>query len=130
MESERRCDDRVTTDTRGFISNLPPKVKPLLQVPRRHWRGPSGCENTHHWVLDIAFGEDDSRIRAGHAAHNMAIPGASPTSGWRAAWHKDYLCRLIGLKPKPIWMQPPCPVLVEEASSCGTEVATGFAMRP
>jgi len=48
--------------------------------------------------MDVAFGEDDSRIRTGHAAHNMAIlkrmahnllrqdrsPGwASPTSGWR-----------------------------------------------
>ncbi len=72
----RRCGNRVTTDTRCFISSLPPKAGPLLQAVRRHW----SIENAHHWVLDVAFGKDDSRIRTGHAAHNMAIPGASRTT--------------------------------------------------
>ncbi|MCY4520261.1 MAG: ISAs1 family transposase, partial [Caldilineaceae bacterium] len=89
-----RCGDRVTTDVRIFIASLPPKAEPRLQAVRQHWT----IENAHHWVMDVAFGEDDSRIRTGHAAHNMAIlkrmahnllrqdrsPGwASPTSGWR-----------------------------------------------
>ena len=34
---------------------------------RAHW----GIENSIHWVLDIAFREDESRIRAGNAAENM-----------------------------------------------------------
>ena len=50
------------------------------RIERRHWRVPSGCENAHHWVLDVAFGDDDSRIRTGYAAHNMTIPSASPTT--------------------------------------------------
>ena len=65
----------------------------------------------------MAFGEDDSRIRTGHAAHNMAILKRIAHNLLRqdrslkvgiankrlaAAWNKDYLCQLIGLKPKPI----------------------------
>ena len=76
-----------------------------------------GIENTHHWVLDVALGEDDSRIRTGHAAHNMAILKRIAHNLLRqdrslkvgiankrlaAAWNKDYLCRLIGLKSKPV----------------------------
>ena len=76
VESERHCGDRVSTEVRGFISSLPPKAQPQLRTVRKHW----SIENAHHWVLDVAFGEDGSRIRTGHAAHNMVIPGALPTT--------------------------------------------------
>lgn len=113
VECERRCGDRVATDTRCFISSLPPRAQPLLQAVRQHW----SLENAHHWVLDVALGEDDSRIRTGHAAHNRAILKRIAHNLLRqdrslkvgmankrlaAGWNKDYLCRLIGLKPKPI----------------------------
>ena len=113
VECERRCGDRVATDTRCFISSLPPRAQPLLQAVRQHW----SIENAHHWVLDVAFGEDDSRIRTGYAAHNMAILKRIAHNLLRqdrslkvgiankrlaAAWNKDYLCRLIGLKSKPV----------------------------
>ena len=113
VESERRCGDRVSTEVRCFISSLPPRAKPQLEAVRKHWT----IENAHHWVLDVAFGEDASRIRTGHAAHNMAILKRIAHNLLRqdqslkvgiankrlaAAWNKDYLCQLIGLKPKPI----------------------------
>ena len=113
VECERRCGDRVTTDVRIFISSLPPKARLQLQAVRQHW----SIENAHHWVMDVAFGEDDSRIRTGHAAHNMAILKRIAHNLLRqdrslkvgiankrlaAAWNKDYLCQLIGLKPKPV----------------------------
>ncbi len=113
VECERRCGDRVSTEVRGFISSLPPRARPQLEAVRKHW----SIENAHHWVLDVAFGEDGSRIRTGHAAHNMAILKRIAHNLLRqdtslkvgiankrlaAGWNKDYLCQLIGLKPKPI----------------------------
>ena len=65
----------------------------------------------------MAFGEDDSRIRMGYAAHNMAILKRIAHNLLRqdrtlkvgiankrlaAGWDKNYLCQLIGLGPKPI----------------------------
>ncbi len=41
----------------------------MLRAVRSHW----GVENRLHWVLDMAFREDESRIRTGHAAHNISI---------------------------------------------------------
>ncbi len=113
VESERRCGDRVTTDVRIFISSLPPKARLQLQAVREH----GSIENVHHWVMDVAFGEDNRRIRTGQAAHNMAILKRIAHNLLRqdrslkvgiankrlaAGWNKDYLCQLIGLKPKPI----------------------------
>ena len=113
VESERRCGDKVTTDVRCFIASRPPQARLQLQAVRQHW----AIENAHHWVLDVAFGEDDSRIRTGYAAHNMAILKRIAHNLLRqdrtlkvgiankrlaAAWNKDYLCQLMGLKSKPI----------------------------
>ncbi len=41
----------------------------MLQSVREHW----GIENSLHWVLDMNFRKDESRIRKGHAAENLAI---------------------------------------------------------
>jgi predicted transposase YbfD/YdcC len=44
-----------------FISSLPPKVRNIAARLRNHW----GIENSQHYVLDVTFGEDSSRIRKG-----------------------------------------------------------------
>ena len=68
----RRCwvmGDQVTSETRYYLSSLPADAQLLLQYVRSHW----GIENALHCVLDMAFQEDESRIRTGQAAHNMSI---------------------------------------------------------
>ena len=58
-----------TTETRYYLSSLPPEPELLLKSIRAHW----GIENTLHWSLDVTFGEDKSRLRQGNAAANMAV---------------------------------------------------------
>jgi len=67
--SERRIGDESTCQTRYFITSLGCDAEKILNAVRSHWK----VENSLHWVLDIAFREDESRIRKGYAAENMAV---------------------------------------------------------
>jgi predicted transposase YbfD/YdcC len=69
IESTRRIGDAVSTETRHYLSSLPADAKALAQAIRSHW----GIENRLHWVLDLAFHEDASRVRTDHAPENLAI---------------------------------------------------------
>jgi predicted transposase YbfD/YdcC len=69
IESTRRIGDAVSTEARHYLSSLPADAARLNQVIRSHW----GIENRLHWVLDLAFHEDSSRVRADHAPENLAI---------------------------------------------------------
>lgn len=69
VESNRWVGADKSHETRYFISSLGADAVQALQVVRRHW----GIENRLHWVLDMAFREDASRVRKDHAPHNLAI---------------------------------------------------------
>jgi predicted transposase YbfD/YdcC len=70
MERERRLPGKdVETEIHYYISSLPVDAQRVAQGIRRHWE----VENKAHWVLDVAFKEDDSRIRKGDGAENVAI---------------------------------------------------------
>ena len=59
----------TTIKCRYFISSLDNDADLILQAVRTHW----GIENKVHWVLDIAFREDDCRVRKGNGAENFAV---------------------------------------------------------
>ncbi len=70
VEAERTVGTKTSTEQRYYISsqkNL--RAKNALAIVRAHW----GIENALHWVLDLAFREDECRVRAGHAAENFAV---------------------------------------------------------
>ena len=58
----------VKKETRFFISSLNPDAEKIAQSVREHWY----IENKLHWILDVVYKEDDSRIRTGFAPHNLS----------------------------------------------------------
>jgi predicted transposase YbfD/YdcC len=68
VESVRKIKDQVQTERRYFLSSLTLDAPRFARAVRSHW----GVENQLHWVLDVQFGEDQSRARCGHAAENLA----------------------------------------------------------
>ncbi len=80
---------------------------------RRHW----AIENELHWVLDVVFNEDQSRIRHGYAAENAGIlrklalsvlkQDTSTTLSLKgkrqqAGWDDHYLAMVLGLPAPPV----------------------------
>jgi predicted transposase YbfD/YdcC len=97
---------KVETEIRYFLTSCGDDPAVLVQAIRRHW----SVENALHWVLDVTFREDDSRVRDRTAARNLALlrkialnllarDRRSRTSlrGRRkkAAWNDDYMLQLI-----------------------------------
>lgn len=69
VEASRQIGEKISIEKRYYISSLGNDAKAFGKAVREHW----GVENSLHWVLDIAFREDESRKRAGYAAENFAL---------------------------------------------------------
>jgi predicted transposase YbfD/YdcC len=106
IKSERHIGPTVSHQYRYYISSLPNDAEHLLQVKRSHW----AIENGLHWVLDIAFREDDSRVRKGNGARNLALlrhmavnllknektaKGGIHNKRMQAAWNEQYLVKVL-----------------------------------
>lgn len=62
-------DGKATSETSYYICSIDAKVGLFSESTRSHW----SIENSLHWVMDVVFGEDSSRIHTGHAAENMSF---------------------------------------------------------
>lgn len=113
VESVRELDGKTTVERRYYLSSLKLGVEAFARAVRGHW----GVENKLHWVLDVCFGEDQSRAREGYAAENLATlrrlalnllkREKTKKRGIRgkmlnASWDHSYLLRLLGVQPKEI----------------------------
>ena len=69
VSSTRLIKWKTSNENRYYISSLSADPLKILNSIRQHW----GIENKLHWVLDVCFGDDQSRIRKGNATINIAI---------------------------------------------------------
>lgn len=69
VKSRRQLWNQTTTQVRFYISSLEADAPRHNRVIRSHW----SIETRLHWVLDVTFNEDASRVRQGHAAENMGL---------------------------------------------------------
>lgn len=69
VESRIERGDKIETKRRSYISSRALSAKAFAGAVRSHW----AIENNLHWTLDVTFQEDQSRLRAGHGAKNMAV---------------------------------------------------------
>ena len=69
IESERFVGDTLAVEERYYLSSLPSDAELLNHAARSHW----GVENSLHWVLDVTFHEDASRIKKENAPENFGL---------------------------------------------------------
>ncbi len=110
VELERTEKGRTAVERRYFITSLEGDAARIGRTARAHW----SVENSLHWVLDVVFGEDRCRARAGNAAANLSsmrrlainlIKAEEQYSDWSvkkrrfaASQKPEYLMKLLGGK--------------------------------
>ncbi|MGC9329688.1 MAG: ISAs1 family transposase [Candidatus Hinthialibacter sp.] len=109
VKSERHVGRSVSIELKFYISSFNCKAERFAQFVRNHW----GIENSVYWILDMAFREDESRIRIRNAAENLSIlrhlalnliqqekstPSGTQVKRMKAAWDDNYMLKLLTQK--------------------------------
>ena len=98
------CGGKQTGDTRYYISSRQPRAKEFARSARGHW-----SIESMHWILDVVFGEDSSRLRNGDVTENFGFlrkfvigllkrdtsRGSLKGKRKRAAWSTKFLEKLL-----------------------------------
>ena len=106
VASRAELKDRGRFETRYYVSSATLSAARAADAIRSHW----AIENSLHWVLDVTFDDDQSRLRTGHGAKNMAVIRHFAINLLRtvtdkrsirlrrkcAGWNPDYLAILLG----------------------------------
>jgi len=106
VERERHFEDRIETETSYYIGSIESNAEKFGRAIRSHWR----IENSLHWVLDVSFREDESRIRKDNAPENFAVlrhialnmvkrettlKKSIKSKRLRAGWDNNYLLKVL-----------------------------------
>lgn len=106
VSSRTGLKDKSRFDTRYFIASAELTAERAAHAVRGHWL----VENALHWTLDVVFNDDQSRLRKGHGALNMAIvrhfalnlvravsdKHSIKLRRKKAGWSTDYLAAILG----------------------------------
>jgi predicted transposase YbfD/YdcC len=110
VASRAELKDRGRFETRYYVSSAVLSATRAAEAVRSHW----AIENSLHWVLDVTFGDDQSRLRTGHGAKNMAVVRHFAINLVRAVndkrsvrlmrkcagWDPNYLAAILGHLPR------------------------------
>jgi predicted transposase YbfD/YdcC len=106
VASRAELKDRGRFETRYYVSSAALSAARAAEAVRSHW----AIENSLRWVLDVTFGDDQSRLRTSHGARNMAVVRHFAINLVRtvsdkrsvklrrkcATWNPDYLATILG----------------------------------
>ncbi|MDF2549024.1 MAG: Transposase [Chlamydiales bacterium] len=109
IKSERSLPGKaLSSEKRYYISSLPACALKIADAIRKHW----GIENQAHWILDVAFREDEQDANAGNIAENMSLirrlalnllkQEKSAKCGIEvkrqmSGWDNNYLLKVVGI---------------------------------
>lgn len=110
VKSERQIHGKgLTIEKRFYISSLPPVASQMSEAIRAHW----SIENQAHWVLDVAFREDEQNANVGNISENMSmirrmvlnllkqektVKCGLEIKRQACGWDNEYLLKVIGVK--------------------------------
>ncbi len=105
VQSTTERDGKTEQETRYYLCSTKLDAKSFARAVRGHW----GIENRLHWLLDVVFRDDLTRLRSGNGPENMAIvrhaalnmlSQATPITSFKnrrkkAGWEPDYLEQVV-----------------------------------